>query len=521
MTTQAPEGTQIASSRTSRAAAGWECVEVASVDDLFMPGMKAKRFYWIDPRPLWISRNDRVARVFGDPTNEERRRWVEGQLAAGAPRDLTVRRYADQSNISFLVIGDTGEGDKSQYHVLRPLQACSEGIAFTYLCSDVIYPTGDVNEYDEKFFWPYRNLPGPIYAIPGNHDWYDGLQGFMRHICGTTGEHRPPAKPVGNSIRRALRRVTWRRPSKPDEERITEMQTRRSSAAQQSGQPAPYFAIELGELVLVGIDTGIQNTIDAAQGRWLSEISKLDKPKILLTGKPLYVNGKREETTIEGGGTVNDVVNDKDHDYIAVLGGDIHNYQRYAIKTPDGRTIQHIVSGAGGAYTHATHKIENVDIDGCTEKEFRCYPRRGDSLAAYSLLYASRFHLPKRWVVPYEQAPALVREHLEGGPAPTRPQDKDVEVTPQARRAARWMWPAPGKVSGGFHSYFSEFLDWDEPQPPLFKSFMRIDVLEGKVEMKCFGATGCVEHQDNPPLEDWITGTRGADGRWEWTVNLA
>ena len=74
-----------------------------------------------------------------------------------------------------MILGDPGEGDDSQYHVLRPLYATAGGTAFTYIVSDVIYPAGDVNEYEDKFFWPYRNLPGPIYAIPGNHDWYDGL----------------------------------------------------------------------------------------------------------------------------------------------------------------------------------------------------------------------------------------------------------------------------------------------------------------------------------------------------------
>jgi hypothetical protein len=39
------------------------------------------------------------------------------------------------------------------------------------------------HEYREKFYVPYRAYPRDIYAIPGNHDWYDELVGFMIHFC--------------------------------------------------------------------------------------------------------------------------------------------------------------------------------------------------------------------------------------------------------------------------------------------------------------------------------------------------
>ena len=42
----------------------------------------------------------------------------------------------------------------------------------------------------------------------------------------------------------------------------------------------------------------------------------------------------------------------------------------------------------------------------------------------------------------------------------------------------------------------------------------------GKVEIRCFAATGCEEHADNPPLEDHIKGTRGDNGHWTWEVLL-
>lgn len=103
------------------------------------------------------------------------------------------------------------------------------------------------------------------------------------------------------------------------------------------------------------------------------------RPKILITGSPLYVDGEHHPCTIEGGnGTVDDIVRDPEHHYVAAIGGDIHNYQRYPVQV-DGRTIQYVVSGGGGAFMHATHTIPRVDIANVTEKDFRCYPLRGDS----------------------------------------------------------------------------------------------------------------------------------------------
>ena len=531
MAEPAPELTErtTLSSRTSRAAAGWEkCEDLVELDDVLPQGWTSKqRFSWIDPRPLWQSRNDRLARVLGDPTNEERRRWVHAQRTADdAPADMTVRRFEDRSELSFIVLGDTGEGDHSQYYVIPPLRAVWDDADFVFLCSDVIYPAGDVNEYDNKFFWACQGFKGPIYAIPGNHDWYDGLHGFMRHFCGAKAEARPPARPVGNALQRAARWATWRRTSRPDEARIEQMYSWRASPEQACDQPGPYFAIEAGEFLLVALDTGIIGTIDEGQGAWLRDVSRIDKPKILLTGKPLYVDARRKETPIEGGGTVNEIVSNPDNDYVAVIGGDIHNYQRYPVQV-DGRTIQHIVCGAGGAYTHATHLIPTVTLEecACDEAGFRCYPRRGDSLAAYSRLYAERLskltRRPKeRWIVPYDQAPKIVQERLKAERGPIRPEDRDVTIDPKAREAAERIFGKRGRASGALHHYFSEFLDWDDPPPPLFKSFMRVDLAGDTVEIRCYAATGCKEHATNPPLEDWVRGGRGPDGTWTWEVLL-
>jgi hypothetical protein len=45
----------------------------------------------------------------------------------------------------------------------------------------------------------------------------------------------------------------------------------------------------------------------------------------------------------------------------------------------------------------------------------------------------------------------------------------------------------------------------DSNRPPLFKSFLRVDVAPERLRIRCFAATGCLEHELDPPLEDEIT----------------
>ena len=33
-------------------------------------------------------------------------------------------------------------------------------------------------DYETNFWLPFKGVTKPVYAIPGNHDWYDALEGF-------------------------------------------------------------------------------------------------------------------------------------------------------------------------------------------------------------------------------------------------------------------------------------------------------------------------------------------------------
>ncbi|MFG3105029.1 metallophosphoesterase family protein [Streptomyces sp. NPDC048182] len=492
------------SSRDTPEGAGWGGAERGTYRALMPP--RTEKLSWLSPRTLWAARNGVLASWFGDPTGATRSRWVAQRAAAGAPADKVIRR-TDPEEFSFLVIGDTGEGDDPQYAVVPGLLRAGGDTRFAVIASDVIYPVGSADDYDTKFFRPYRDYPAPVYAIPGNHDWYEGLGAFMRVFC----DDAPPLppEPAPRPFSRArLRSLLWHRPGPDDGRRLDEARALRGAPGQQAVQPGPYWAIDAGPLRIVGIDTGLLGTLDAEQGAWLREVSRDPRPKILVTGSPLYVDGAHHPCEIEGGGTVDDIVRDPAHRYVAAIGGDIHNYQRYPVDV-DGRTIQYVVAGGGGAFMHATHTIPRVSVGGVGEEDFRCYPLRGDSLAFYSRLYGRRLRLRRFFTLTEDEATAVVTERL--GIRPARSPRASAPVTLRTRLVAGLLGtgrrPDRGKrfrlpVRKIYTQLFSPSSA--TYSPPFFKCFLRLDVTPQAVRLRCHAATGNLAQELDPPVEDEV-----------------
>jgi hypothetical protein len=170
-------------------------------------------------------------------------------------------------------------------------------------------------------------------------------------------------------------------------------------------QRGSYFAIDTKHLRLVCIDTGIDGRVDADQAEWLIATSSGDaRPKVLLTGKPLLVDFEYRPGPLEGDhgpfGTVDDVVRHPPHNFIAAIGGDIHNFQHY--RGTGRRRIDYVVSGGGGAYMSATHPVGTRLVAGghtteaaaeevartIVEEEF--FPDRIQSLCHFSGLLLPR-----------------------------------------------------------------------------------------------------------------------------------
>ncbi|MFE5036080.1 metallophosphoesterase family protein [Streptomyces sp. NPDC056683] len=493
------------SSRDTAEGAGWGETERGAYRQL-MPD-HVEKLFWFNPRTMWAARNGVLASWFGDPTGRTRSRWVAQRAAAGAPADKLIRRHA-ADRFSFMVIGDTGEGDDSQYAVVPGFLHASQDTDFAVIASDVIYPVGATDDYGTKFFRPYRDYPAPIYAIPGNHDWYEDLGAFMRVFCDDTPAL--PAEPGPRPLTRAWwRALLWHRPRPADEQLLAAARKLRGQQEQTAVQPGPYWAIDAGPVRIVGIDTGLLGTIDAEQGAWLREVSRGPRPKILVTGSPLYVDGEHHPCAIEGGGTVDDIVRDPAHHYVAAIGGDIHNYQRYPVDV-GGRTVQYVVAGGGGAFMHATHTIPPVSVANVTEDDFRCYPLRGDSLAFYSRLYGRRLRLRRFFTLTEAEATAVITERL--GIRPGRTPAEDTRVTRRVRLVATLLGAGSRPDRGPrlrlpVKKIYTQLFSPGSAtySPPFFKCFLRLDVTPEAVRLRCFAATGNRPQELDPPVEDEVT----------------
>lgn len=357
-------------------------------------------FSWLALRPVISSLNHTVNRFAPTLVTDLRREWVRRQAAGDG---LIVDRSGDSS---FIVLGDPGEQDASQYVVVPALQEQAGGADFMVVCSDVIYPSGDVNDYVDGLYVPYRGLAGlPILAVPGNHDWYDGLTGFMWHFCGADPLPATVYRPgKGTPLREWPFRLLWRRPSAPDPRlHLERLRAEQAPDGQWSPlQPGPYYAVQTRHVLLVCIDTGIDRRLDHEQGEWLCRISMRPGAKVLLTGVPLVANRERQSCPIAGGPvgyrhgpkfqSVADIVEHEAHGYVATIGGDIHNFQHYRI---GGR--HHIVAGGGGAYMTATHPIPVTVQDPCTAEPDAPPAEQMFPSAPESLRHFARQLLPRVW----------------------------------------------------------------------------------------------------------------------------
>ncbi len=142
MTTQQPGEHRADNSRRSAVGAGWRC-RARDLNALLPPERRDKPpFRWLNAGALLESRNDQLAKWLGDPSAAQRQLWLRDWYGDRRP-DLRLDR-TDLSEPSLLLLGDTGEGDASQYALLALLAHLGRDTDFMVICSDVIYPAGSV-----------------------------------------------------------------------------------------------------------------------------------------------------------------------------------------------------------------------------------------------------------------------------------------------------------------------------------------------------------------------------------------
>jgi 3',5'-cyclic AMP phosphodiesterase CpdA len=251
-------------------------------------------------------------------------------------------------DFGFLVIGDPGEGDASQ-HILRDqLIRAGADVRFMVISSDVIYPTGSMKDYEANFWLPFKGFDKPVYAIPGNHDWYDALEGFVATFF------TPEAAKVAMRARvEADNRLTG-----TTDDRIAWLigeaaRLRREYEVPTGFQQAPYFQIQTDRFALITVDTGVLRRVDPDQLAWLRVAldRSADKFKMVVLGHPLYAGGLYQAAGDPDFAVIHELL--REHQVDLVMAGDTHDLElyleRYRAAGTD-RMMYHVVNGGGGAY---------------------------------------------------------------------------------------------------------------------------------------------------------------------------
>jgi hypothetical protein len=189
---------------------------------------------------------------------------------------------------------------------------------------DLVYPDATVSGYEHRFVGPFTAAlpwmpPGrrpAVFAVPGNHDWYDGLTSFMRVF----GQQ----KSIGG----------W-----------------------QTQQTRSYYALKLPHgWWLWGIDVQLDAYIDEPQLRFFDGLDVKDGDRVILAvAEPTWVDTAADLGAYRNLGYVErKLVAPKGARAALALSGDLHHYARYEA---DGGDRQKITAGGGGAFLHPTHGL--------------------------------------------------------------------------------------------------------------------------------------------------------------------
>ncbi len=273
-----------------------------------------------------------VSTLFGNYADRR-----ELQAALSGPE---VYNFSEQEDIWFDYVADIGDGFNSVYSVATLLarnQLSLGGIPtnrgkILIMGGDQVYPTPEIEEYDNRLRGPYQaaypqcedtHQPA-LFAIPGNHDWYDGLTNFLKVFC--QGRH------IGN----------WK-----------------------TRQKRSYFAVKLPHHYWIwGIDIQLNSDIDQPQKNYFKDVAENSMEPgdkvILCTAEPSWVFKDRyrmHDSFDRLKFFENKFIYHYQFQLVATLTGDMHHYARYAEMVDGQEKSQRITAGGGGAFLNPTHNL--------------------------------------------------------------------------------------------------------------------------------------------------------------------
>jgi len=198
---------------------------------------------------------------------------------------------------------------------------------------DLVYPVASRDQYEQRLVMPYKNAlphsdaPHPdVYAIPGNHDWYDSLVAFTRRFC-----------------------------------------SKRWFAGWRTQQRVSYFALQLPhDWWLLGTDVQLDSDIDADQVAYFKAVAAkmTDRARIILCNAEPHWIYEQKYAEMDPGYSESNLGFLEDHvlkrKISVFLAGDLHHYRRHS--DPCGH--HKIVAGGGGAFLHPTHDTDVQTLPG-------------------------------------------------------------------------------------------------------------------------------------------------------------
>ncbi|ULQ54086.1 metallophosphoesterase [Flavihumibacter fluvii] len=255
----------------------------------------------------------------------------------------------DSMDFSFVVIGDPGEGDASQLVLKDMILKVTDQplVKFVVVSSDIIYPSGAMKDYEKKFYMPFKGVTKPVYAIPGNHDWYDALEGFAANFYEPALARKTMQARVDKDLKI----------SSTTDRKINEMISEAAFLRKEYGVPtgfqqAPYFQVSNGVFVLICIDTGVERQLDSLELTWVKSVLKNSKGKFVmaLLGHPFYAIGEYQGSMNPAFEKLHQLL--REHKVPVVMAGDTHDFEYYKeeARNNDGHVMHHFVNGGGGAY---------------------------------------------------------------------------------------------------------------------------------------------------------------------------
>jgi len=264
---------------------------------------------------------------------------------------ITPQGVSDAGDFSFVAIGDTGEGDASQLSLHDQLIAAGkrDSVRFLVLSSDVIYPDGKMKDYEKNFYLPFKGFEKPIYAIPGNHDWFDADEGFTANFFDHDSAKLALAARLAQDVKTDLINADRRYTEITDEAaRLREYYRIRNGL-----QRGPFFEMHTSGFSLIAADTGILRRLDAKQKSWLeASLARAGTNfKLVVLGHPFYVAGAYQAAEDPGFEEILKILQRAKVD--VAMAGDTHDFEFYKQKYTAGdkpAEMFHFVNGGGGAY---------------------------------------------------------------------------------------------------------------------------------------------------------------------------